>query len=53
MNESDPPPIGAATAAGLDPQLERRTLELKGKEALTEVVTFIVGTGDQQGQAKD
>lgn len=40
--------IDAATAAGLDPQLERRTLELKGKEALTEVVTFTVGAGFQQ-----
>jgi len=33
----------AATAAGLDPKLERRRLELKGKQELTEVVTLHVG----------
>jgi adenylate cyclase len=33
----------AATAAGLDPQLERRQLELKGKQELTEVVALHVG----------
>jgi class 3 adenylate cyclase len=32
----------AATAAGLDPQLERRRLELKGKQELTEVVSLTV-----------
>jgi adenylate cyclase len=32
----------AATAAGLDPGLERRTLELKGKTAPTEVVSLTV-----------
>jgi adenylate cyclase len=32
----------AATAANLDPALERRRLELKGKQALTEVVTLRV-----------
>jgi len=37
-----------ATAAGLDPHLERRQLELKGKQALTEVVTFTVGAADEQ-----
>jgi hypothetical protein len=30
----------AAAAAGLDPTLERRALELKGKQLLTEVVTL-------------
>lgn len=34
----------AATSAGLDPALERRTLELKGKAAATEVVVVRVGT---------
>jgi adenylate cyclase len=33
----------AAKAAGLDPQLERRSLELKGKQQLTEVVTLTLG----------
>jgi adenylate cyclase len=33
----------SATAAGLDPSLERRSLELKGKEAPTEVVSLRVG----------
>jgi adenylate cyclase len=32
----------AATAAGLDPRLERRSLDLKGKEAPTEVVSLRV-----------
>jgi adenylate cyclase len=32
-----------ATAAGLDPDLERRSLELKGKTEATEVVTVRVG----------
>ena len=30
----------AATAAGLDPTLERRSLALKGKESATEVVSL-------------
>jgi adenylate cyclase len=34
----------AAKAAELDPTLERRSLELKGKELATEVVTLTVGT---------
>jgi len=33
----------AAAAAGLDPVLERRSLELKGKELPTEVVTLTIG----------
>jgi adenylate cyclase len=33
----------AATAAGLDPALERRSLELKGKQLTTAVVTLTVG----------
>lgn len=33
----------AAAAAGLDPTLERRTLDLKGKSISTEVVTMTVG----------
>jgi adenylate cyclase len=33
----------AAAAAGLDPRLERRSLELKGKVETTEVVTLRVG----------
>lgn len=33
----------AATAAGLDPALERRRIELKGKEGTTEVVTLTIG----------
>jgi len=32
----------AATAAGLDSHLQTRQLELKGKQALTEVVTLTV-----------
>jgi adenylate cyclase len=32
----------AATAAGLDPTLERRSLELKGKQDTTDVVTVRV-----------
>ena len=35
----------AATAAGLNPQLQRRRLELKGKQLLTEVVTLTVAPG--------
>ena len=35
----------AATAAGLDPTLERRSLALKGKEFATEVVTLRVAPG--------
>jgi adenylate cyclase len=34
----------AAAAAGLDPQLVRRTLELRGKQQATEVVSLIVGS---------
>jgi adenylate cyclase len=34
----------AATAAGLDPALERRSLDLKGKESATEVVSLRVST---------
>lgn len=41
--------IEAVAAAGIDPHLERRTLELKGKEAVTVVVAFNVGAVDQQG----
>jgi adenylate cyclase len=33
----------AASAAGLDPALERRSLELKGKQVATEVVSLTVG----------
>ena len=33
----------AASAAGLDPNLERRRLELKGKQSATEVVSLRVG----------
>jgi hypothetical protein len=33
----------AATAAGLDPGLERRQVELRGKQAATEVVTLHAG----------
>jgi adenylate cyclase len=43
----------AATAAGLDSRLERKPLELRGKQQLTEVVTVTVGpvvdAGDYQG----
>lgn len=35
----------SAAAAGLDPGLERRSLELKGKEAATEVVSLRIGPG--------
>jgi adenylate cyclase len=35
--------VAAAEAAGLDPSLERRAIELKGKGALTEVVSLRVG----------
>ena len=34
--------VEAALAAGLDPNLERRRLELKGKQAITEVVALRV-----------
>ncbi len=34
--------VAAATAAGLDPSLERRSLELKGKQVATEVVSLRV-----------
>ena len=34
--------VDAATAAGLDPGLERRSLALKGKELTTEVVSLRV-----------
>jgi len=33
----------AAAAAGLDPNLERRSLELKGKQLVTEVVSLRIG----------
>jgi adenylate cyclase len=36
--------IEAAEAAGLDPALERRSLDLKGKSTPTEVVSLVVGT---------
>jgi adenylate cyclase len=36
--------VDAAAAAGLDPSLERRTLELKGKHVATEVISLKVGT---------
>ena len=39
----------AATAADLDPQFERRRLELKGKQLLTEVVTLTVTPGGGSG----
>jgi adenylate cyclase len=35
--------VDAATAAGLDPGLERRSLDLKGKSMSTEVVSLTVG----------
>lgn len=38
--------IEAATAAGLDPGLERRSLDLKGKELTTEVVSLHVGASE-------
>jgi hypothetical protein len=34
--------VEAATAAGLDPDLPRRSLELKGKAEATDVVTLRV-----------
>jgi adenylate cyclase len=36
----------AARAAGLDPGLQRKHLELKGKQVVTEVVSLRVGVGD-------
>jgi adenylate cyclase len=36
--------VAAATAAGLDPSLERRSLDLKGKQVATEVVSLRVDT---------
>jgi adenylate cyclase len=36
--------VDAAVAAGLDPSLERRRLELKGKQVPTEVVSLRVGS---------
>jgi adenylate cyclase len=41
----------AAAAAGLDPTLERRSLELKGKQALTEVVSIRIGPAVAQTAA--
>ena len=35
--------VGAALAAGVDPGLERRSLDLKGKSTSTEVVSLLVG----------
>lgn len=35
--------VDAATAAGLDPKLERRSLQLKGKQSATEVVSLNIG----------
>jgi adenylate cyclase len=35
--------VEAATAAGIDPTLERRSLDLKGKSAPTDVVSMTVG----------
>jgi class 3 adenylate cyclase len=35
--------VEAARAAGLDPGLERRSLDLKGKSTPTEVVSLTVG----------
>ncbi|TMB83148.1 MAG: adenylate/guanylate cyclase domain-containing protein [Chloroflexi bacterium] len=35
--------VEAASAAGLDPQLERRSMDLKGKALATEVVSLSVG----------
>jgi adenylate cyclase len=37
--------VDAARKAGLEPDLPRRSLELKGKAAVTEVVTLRVGAG--------
>jgi adenylate cyclase len=42
--------VGAAAAAGLDPHLERRSLELKGKQKATQVVTLALGTLATQPQ---
>ena len=36
--------VEAAVAAGVDPTLERRSLELKGKSTPTEVVSLTVGS---------
>jgi hypothetical protein len=41
-SESNPTTADAAAAAGLDPSLERRPLELKGKQDATEVVSLRV-----------
>jgi adenylate cyclase len=41
--------IDAATAAGLDPSLDRRPLELKGKQDLVEVVTLTVSPAVKAG----
>jgi class 3 adenylate cyclase len=41
--------IDAATAAGLDSNLEQRRLELKGKEDLVEIVTLTVSPGVKAG----
>jgi adenylate cyclase len=35
--------VEAAQAAGLDPGLERRSLDLKGKSSATDVVSLTVG----------
>jgi class 3 adenylate cyclase len=37
--------VDTAQAAGLDPDLPRRSLALKGKQEVTEVVTLTVGAG--------
>ena len=37
--------VEAAAAAGLDASLERRSLDLKGKSAPTQVVSVVVGSG--------
>jgi adenylate cyclase len=41
----------AARAAGLDPSLARRRLELKGKQDATEVVTLTVGASAVTGRS--
>jgi adenylate cyclase len=41
----------AAAAAGLDPTLERRQLELKGKSVLTEVVSLRIGADAEVASA--
>ena len=38
--------VDVAAAAGLDPRLERRSLELKGKAELTDVVTVRVAPSE-------